>query len=54
MGTSYICIYWFVIPYTCYQAAGTPSSVTTLRRDNPDAVFFEEAPAHKAIIPGLP
>lgn len=39
--------FWFVFPYTCYQAVGsgdalgTASSVTTLRRDNPDAAFFE-------------
>jgi hypothetical protein len=40
--------YFFVFPYTCYEAAGsgdalgTASSVTTLRRENPDVAFYEK------------
>lgn len=40
--------YWFFFPYECYEATGsgdylgTASSVTTLRRENPDAAFYEE------------
>jgi hypothetical protein len=39
--------FWFVFPYTCYEATGSgdplgaASSVTTLRRENPDAAFYE-------------
>ena len=42
------CYYWYFLPYECYRAAGSgdplgvDSSITTLRRDEPDRAFYKK------------